>query len=289
MLNPESSPCRRYLKKKVSYGALLLDFLQNRLPFDQIKRVIEIGGGYGYLMKAFVDQYPDLSVTMLDISPFLLSKQKETLKDYAVRFYEADFISCESGLVRGQDLAILNENVGDFPTITSIGPEVFEKPPALLSPVLKQVRSFFDAYDFTKPEADSFHFNLGALQAIQKLCAAGIPYLFISEHSCEAEVPAAYADWVQVHSTGRPEKISLHGHAEYSIQFSYLEKMARAFQYQSHRGPLADFIKPDFSGSLHALLRAPDRQSDEVEIIRHFTEDLFKYEYLLLCRETTMG
>jgi hypothetical protein len=284
-LYPESSPCRRFLKKNASYGVLLFDFLQSFLPFHRIKQVIEIGGGYGYLMKDLLARKPHLTVTMLDISPFLLNKQKKHLKNDTIQYQERDFLNYEPGLLRGQELAILNENMGDFPTITHINREIFQTSPGLLEPALEQVRVFFDQYDFIKPESDLFHFNLGALQAVQKLCSAGVPYVFVSEHSCEALVPAAFADFIHIHSAGQPEKISLHGHAEYSIQFSYLEKMARCFQYQVVRGPLADFIKMDFSASLRALLRLPSTVNDEAEIIRHFVEDLFKYEYLLLLKE----
>ncbi len=287
-LYPESSPCRRFLKKNASYGALLFDFLQDLLPFERIRQVIEIGGGYGYLMKDLLDRNHHFIVTLLDISPFLLNKQKKYLKNYAIQYQEGDFLNYEPSLLRGQDLAILNENMGDFPTVTHINQEIFQTPPDLLEPALEQVRAFFDQYDFVKPESDPFHFNLGALQAVQKLCQAEVPYIFVSEHSCEAAVPDAFVDFIHIHSAGQPEKISLHGHAEYSIQFSYLEKMARCSGYQVARGPLADFIKLDFNASLCALLRLPSTVNDEAEIIRHFVEDLFKYEYLLLLKETTV-
>jgi len=287
-LFPESSPCRRFLNKNAAYGVLLSDFLRGFLPFERIGRVMEIGGGYGYLMKDLLGQNRALAVTMLDISPFLLDKQREALQGYPAQFQQGDFLNCEPEWLRGRDLAILNENIGDFPTMTDIPQEVFQSPPDLLEPALKQVRDFFDQYALVKPAAESFHFNLGALQAVRKLCLAEVPYIFVSEHSCEARVPEVYADLIRIRSAGQPEKISLYGHAEYSIQFSYLEKMARASGYRAIRGPLADYIKMDFNDALCSLLRSPCAVNDEAEMVRHFVEDLFKYEYLLLLKEPTI-
>jgi hypothetical protein len=61
--------------------------------------------------------------------------------------------------------------------------------------------------------------------------------------------------------------------------------MARAFYYQTLRGPVADFIKVRFDRRLQAAMTSPGILSDDQEIMRQFTEDLFKYEYLLLLKE----
>jgi len=50
------------------------------------------------------------------------------------------------------------------------------------------------------------------------------------------------------------------------------------------RGPLADIIPLEMTNRLKCCLAAPAARTDEDEIIRHFVEDLFKYEYLLLTK-----
>ena len=76
----------------------------------------------------------------------------------------------------------------------------------------------------------------------------------------------------------------LRGHDEYTIRFSDLEKIARAFQYRIIRGPFADFLEVDFSGQVGYILRTEFSQKDEHEVIRHFVGDLYKYEYLILLK-----
>ena len=55
-LYPENTPLRRLLRSNDSYGHHLYDYLRKLLPMERIQRVIEIGGGYGYLMKGFLER-----------------------------------------------------------------------------------------------------------------------------------------------------------------------------------------------------------------------------------------
>lgn len=117
---------------------------------------------------------------------------------------------------------------------------------------------------------------------MEKLCASGIPHIFLGEHSCEAVVPEALRLPIHIESAGTPEKISLKGHDEYSIQFSYLQKVAEAFGYACVRGPFADFIPFKITEKLRSIMVSQGRSSDDDEIICQFIEDLYKYEYLIL-------
>lgn len=78
--------------------------------------------------------------------------------------------------------------------------------------------------------------------------------------------------------------ISLKGHREFTIKFSYLQKIAEMLNYTSRRGPFADFLPLDFNDRVKTALRMLTPQSDNQEIIRQFVYDLFKYEYLILIR-----
>ena len=286
-LYPEKTPIRRVLARNDSYGHLLYEYLNRFIPMNNVKKIIEIGGGYGYLMKDFLDCDRSLEPCMLDISPFLLQKQKETLEKHHVAYREEDFLETDTVFLREFDLAILNENLGDFPTLVNLNQEIFQLSSVTASHELEQAIYLFERYQLDRPLSETFHFNLGALQALEKLCASGIPYIFLGEHSCEAHVPETLRLPVHIESTGTPERISLKGHDEYSIQFSYLQKVAEAFGYTCVRGPFADFIPFTITEELQSMMASQGRFSDDDEIICQFIEDLYKYEYLVLVNAKT--
>jgi len=76
----------------------------------RVKKILEIGGGYGYLMKDFLQcvNNDGLEISMLDISPYLLEKQKETLTKFPVVFNNEDFLETDSAYLSTFDLVILN-------------------------------------------------------------------------------------------------------------------------------------------------------------------------------------
>ena len=280
---PENSPCRRVLENGDSYGAMLFRFLEKHVPMGKITRVLEVGGGYGFLMKDFLDAARNLRVTMLDISPFLLERQKEILGDRGVTFMLGDFLSTEPPIPDGVDLVIMNENLGDLPTVLDMTTEDLERDDG--DPVLAEVRYFFRTFDLPPPATSPFNVNLGALQAVRKICEAGVPRVFLSEHSCEASAKGEPASLLSLSPSGNPERIRLRGHDEYTIRFSCLEAVAKRYGYRTLRGPLADYLPPIISDEVRFLLTSGASRRDEDEIIRQFIDDLYAYEYLLLIKE----
>lgn len=248
---------------------------------------MEVGGGYGYLMKDFLDRDNSLQPCMLDISPFLLQKQKETLSQHNVSYREEDLLETDPSILTGFDLAILNENLGDFPTLTNLNQIIFQLSSDITDPIMLTTFSLFEKYDLELPEGEGFNLNIGAIQALEKLCGSGIQYIYLGEHSCEAIVPEALRPFIRIESTGNPEKISLMGHDEYSIKFSHLKQVAHALNYTSICGSFADFIHIDFTEDLRFIMASQGRFSDEGEMICQFVEDLYKYEYLILIKNTT--
>ena len=119
---------------------------------------------------------------------------------------------------------------------------------------------------------------------VDKLCRAGVPLIYLSEHSCEARAPEAFAAYLKIFPTGIPERISLKGHAEYTIKFSHLQNIAQIRGYQVIRGPLADFLVLDLTPKALLALRMAVPATDEQEILQQFIYDLYKYEYLVLIR-----
>ena len=287
LLAAPDSPCRAIPGISASYGELLADYLRQFIPFSKVSHLVEVGGGYGLLMKDLLCCHPFPRVTMIDISSRLLAHQQARLKHYPtpISFREEDFLDTPPELLSGADLVILNENIGDFPTLSDLDRERLRNCSEHDDGMPGTVRAFFEEYRLPLPDSGTFHFNIGALQALEKLCRADVPYIFLSEHSCEATVPAEYRDMIRVSSPGDPECIHLMGHDEFTIRFSYLEQMADRFGYRIKRGPVADFIPFRMTPRVRAILKAPSPWRDEDEIVRYFLADLFKYEYLLLCKD----
>lgn len=279
-LYPETSPCRKALKSNKSFGVLLYHYLGDMFPWNNIHNILEIGGGLGNLMRDFLSLNPHLKATMLDISPRLLVKQKELLQGLAVDFREMDILQIAAGTLSPFDLVIMNENLGDLPALVA---DPANRPlPADNSASFQRANYFIKKYQL--PVAGSENINIGALEIMEKLCIAGIKYIYLGEHSCEAVVPGYLKSYLHIAAPGNPEKISLKGHDEYTIKFSCLQKIAQEFNYKVVRGPFADFLELDLTDQVRTALRLPVPHTDEQEIIRHFVYDLYKYEYLILIK-----
>lgn len=284
-LAPRESPCRRIVGQNKSYARLLYDFLGRFIDFPGIGHILEIGGGYGTVMECILRRHPCLKATMIDISPYLIGRQQERLRGYNVSYRREDFLETPPPTLLDIDAAIMNENMGDLPAVLDLDPEALLRPQThTCKDAINEVRYFFTRYRLRLPDGPSFHVNLGALKAVEKLCHAGIPHIFLSEHSCEATVPEPFRPYVKLHPRGSPQRIALKGHDEYTIQFSYLARIAQDNGYEIARGPIADFIPVEMTARLRSRMSAPAAVTDEDEIIRHFMEDLYQYEYLLLTK-----
>ena len=280
-LEPIESPCRKVLKSPHSFGQHLYNFLKGIIPINEIRIVLEIGGGMGYLMRDFLNLNPQMNAKMIDISPYLLTKQKETLQPFEVDFELADILAVPLKALSGFDLAILNENLGDMPTLIAEQ----EKDNASYQPiaeVMEKLEYFNKKYVLPLGLNKNEHINIGALEIVEKLCLTGIKYIYLSEHSCEASVPEEMKTYLSFTSPETPEMISLKGHKEFTIKFSYLQKIAKVLNYSTRRGPFADFLPLNFSDKVKTALRLTTPFNDEQEIIRQFVYDLYKYEYLIL-------
>jgi len=281
-LYPENSLCRGVLKSNASFGVHLFDFLQRIIPFAALKNVLEVGGGLGYLMKDFLRLAPHLQATMLDISPFLLQKQKETLAGLPVRFVEMNFLKVTTAQIRSFDLAIFNENLGDFPTLV-YNPNVSREDNEGTSRSLNKIFDYEEEYslEFTPTE----NINIGAMEVVERLCGAAIPYIYLSEHSCETSADHPSLPHLKFRASGSPERIDLQGHSEYTVKFSHLQTIARAFHYKVFRGQYRYILPIDFNDKVKAALRSSPPLTDEQEIIQHFVYDLYKYEYMILVND----
>jgi len=77
----------------------------------------------------------------------------------------------------------------------------------------------------------------------------------------------------------------LQGHTEFTIKFSHLQTIARAFHYKVFRGQYIDILPIDFNDKVQAALRSSTPLSDQQEILQHFIYDLYKYEYMIMTHD----
>lgn len=278
-LQPDQSPCRLALQDAASFGVHLFRFFEKHFPMRQVKSILEVGGGMGYLLKDLLKLTPDACATALDISPYLLQKQKEALEGLRVDFRHMDFLDMPAPALRDFDLIILNENLGDFPTLVWSEKDL-QPSDSATERFLQDKCELEKRYDL--PFSTQAPINIGALKIVENICKSGISYAYVSEHSCEASHTDPAFPRLNFSAAGAPEKIALKGHAEYTIQFSYLEKMARALGYRVFRGPYIDILPLNLNQRVRTALMSATPISDEQEILQHFVYDLYKYEYLML-------
>ncbi len=280
-LDPGNSPCRNILQIDASFGVHLYRFLEKIISLKKVKRIMEVGGGLGYLMRDFLDLNTQFKATMLDISPYLIKKQQENLQGLKVNFCQKDILKMDSRAFAAYDLIILNENLGDLPTLVAYTGKArnFEE---IAASYLKKKTYFSKKYEMAFAATENI--NIGAMILLENICRAGVEYVYCGEHSCESCAPEYLKSYVDIKPSGIPEKIPLKGHDEYTIKFSYLQKIAERFHYKVRRGPMADFLPLKINSKVLTALRLVTAFTSEQEIIRQFVYDLYKYEYMILIK-----
>jgi hypothetical protein len=282
-LEPADSPCRKALASPLSFGGHLYKFLEETVPLNHIRSVLEIGGGMGYLMRDFLAFNPQRRAKMIDISPYLLDRQKEAVASFNVDFELADISEVPSASISGFDLVIMNENLGDLPTMVA-GGEKQHGSNEIMSAMMQRIMYFNTKYDLPLGLNKDEHINIGAMEIVEKLCLAGTKYIYLSEHSCEAAAPEEMKAYILFPSPGNPERIPLKGHSEFTVKFSYLQTIAEMLNYETRRGSFADFLPLNLNDKIKTALRLTTPFTDEQEIIQQFVYDLYKYEYLILIK-----
>ncbi|MBP7341785.1 MAG: hypothetical protein GXY72_07675 [Deltaproteobacteria bacterium] len=282
-LEPPNSPCRGALRNPGTFGVQLFHFLKRFVPFSDLRTVLEVGGGLGYLMRDFLSLAPHLSASMLDISPYLLQKQKETLANRSVRFGRADFLTMSISDLKPFELVILNENLGDFPTLVT-DRDARGDADAETRYWVDKINDIEEEFSLDLDDGESI--NIGALCIVEKLCGARIPYIYLSEHSCEASMQNPNFPRHHFQGSGKPEKIPLKGHTEYTVKFSHLVAIARAFRYKVIRGQYVDILPLALNDRVRTAMRSGAPLSDEQEILQQFIYDLYKYEYLVFISDS---
>ena len=289
------------LEKPAAYGTLIAEYLQQEasLPL-KCGAIIEIGGGYGTLMAALLEVLKPRQVSMVDISPTLLEKQQERLTRHQISFHCEDLFSWLPTLKRPVDLLILNEIVGDFPTITELSRNslqaYLQKPqtepkttplPSTLSnrQLLNEAARLISTYNLNLDDLpETFNLNYGALLFIERLAETEVSRTFITEHGCDTILPYPFSLYpsIQPVSNLNPRRIQLKDHDEYNIRFDHLEQIAKALNFKVQRFHLMDLLKVRFDDEINYLLTSKRPINEEQEILLEFYEHIAEYQGILL-------
>ena len=302
-LGDGSGAFAKALEKPAAYGTLIAEYLQQvaSLPLE-CGEIVEIGGGYGTLMAALLKVLKPRQVTMVDISPTLLEKQQEHLARHPISFHCEDIFSWLPTLKRPVDLLILNEIIGDFPTITGLSrsslqaylqkpqaePETARAPACLNEQeLLNEAARLIATYNLKlKDLPETFNLNYGALLFIERLAKTKVARTFITEHGSDTIPPYPFSLYPAIQPAGdlNPRRIQLKDHDEYNIRFDHLEQIAKALSFKVQRFHLMDLLKVRFDDEINYLLTSQRPLNEEQEILLEFYEHVAEYQGILIER-----
>jgi len=268
------SPYMAALERPIPYGTLVGNALRNYGILVPGCSLCEIGGGYGTLMHGFLEAYASVvrRVCMVDLSPFLLKKQRTVLERWAhlVTFIHADAMEMVPALSQ-VDCFILNEMVGDLDTYRDC--DVGNLP--------QEVSELIDRYSLAIPSHGTFHFNYGALRLLEGLCERGIP-AFIVEHSSDPIIPD---DMTYLHrdlvADGFPREIQLRGHSEFTIRFAHLVKVAEYWGRKVVTGSLIDLVGLKRTPDMRFIFMARACATERHEVIFELLDHIREYRWLI--------
>jgi len=274
LANP-SSPHAQALGFSKSYGALLGDFLREKALLKSRATILEIGGGYGSLMDGLLSSYGSVihKAIMMDLSPLLLKKQRQRLKDHRakVSFIQADIHELP-GIKGALDLIIINEVIGDLDVATDLDP----------CNLPDDVSALIETYGLEFPREERFNLNVGAIRLVETICRLGIP-AFISEHSSDPIIPDAMpylATGLSLDSF--PRQIRLHAHNEYTIRFSHLVKVARTLGKKARTGSLVEMLGGEMLPCWRFVFSSHACSTDRQELIYEFLDHVREYRWLII-------
>ena len=296
----------RALEKPAAYGRLLGEFLLEETTLSRTGgTIIEVGGGYGTLMSGLLQVLSPSRITMIDISPLLLDRQRETLAGISAgtRFVRDDIFTWLARERPESELIILNENCGDFPTLTDIDKQELSSlptaswlapgdipPPGKLTPqqFCAEAARVITTYDLDIIDLPPrFNLNYGALRLLELLAATTINNAFICEHGSDTILPWPFSLFPSIQPPGNhinPRRISLKDHDEYNIRFDHLEQAAKKLGFTVKRSHLIEMLKLRFDDEIDYLLREGKPESEEQEILLELYEHISEYQVMLLTR-----
>jgi hypothetical protein len=274
-LSEISGPYMKFLENPKPYGAIIGDFLIRRNMLGAGARIMEIGGGYGSLMNGLLQAHGSLvqKVFMVDLCGRLLRKQREKLRNFQdkVSFIQADVHDLIHAL-RGVDLIIMNEVIGDLDTLTGINP----------GDLCRQAFKLISSHNLPFPREETFCLNIGAIRLVEAICSKGIP-AFISEHSSDPVIPEDMSFLTRdLDLDSFPREIRLSGHSEYTIRFSHLLQVAESSGKKPSTGSLLELVGIKNSPAWRFIFLSNACSTDEQAAALEFLDHIREYRWLTI-------
>lgn len=294
------SPYMNALKTRRLYGDTISDLFKANSILKANARILEVGGGYGRFAARLLENYPDISMVMADVSPVFLHRQKGLLSRFGAR---VDFVNSDIfeylDICDEFDLIVANEVVGDLPAIVDIKKtDLIEFIESGKFPECIDVEGedcLFQARDFVqnlKIEIDGennivpdvINLNTGAMEFIS-MAMKKTPALWVSEHSSDYEIPKSMAGMFRDTMIDRwPKKIILFKHNEVSICFEHLKRGIKNSGYKYTGGSLMELLNVRTDDEIRFILLSGSIANENHEIIGEFINHVKEYQWLLVQR-----
>ncbi len=279
------TPYQAALERPAPYGVLIARYLARMTRRREWGTVVEVGGGYGSLMSAFLEEADARRVVMVDVSPRFLHEQRKALQGVQTAvFEECDATAYFRALPEPVDLVIANEVLGDFPTVTGLRSDAVRAAleGGAADPLTRKVAEKVGRYRLDLSGApDPFAFNLGAVEFLEAL-AGRARVVFLTEHSADPVLPERYAFLPLPDGSGFPRRIPLKDHDEYTVKFGHLEAVARHLGFRVHRFHLAEVVGLRADGGIRSMVQAGVALSDATEAVIEFCAHIPEYEGVVL-------
>lgn len=288
------SPYMLALKKKRRYGDTISDLFRENDILKSKSRVLEVGGGYGRLAERMLKNFPDISMTLVDVSPIFHGRQREHLSPFGdrVEFINSDIFEYldKAG---DFDLIITNEVLGDLPAIVDIRREdliEFNRSEELPHSIDESGAEYLsDALDFInnleidmESAPEIINLNTGALKFIS-MAMERTQALWISEHSSDFEIPESMSEMFREEGGDKwPKKIVLFNHNEVSICFDHMKRGIENLGYRHKRGSLMELLKVRDDNEIRFILLSGSIAGETHEIIGEFINHVKEYQWLLV-------
>ncbi len=282
------------LKKKRTYPDIICDLFSKEKLIKPNSKILEVGGGYGNLAYGILSRFSDIEMTMVDISPVFMERQKQRLSHFGgrVKFFLYDILEfLRSG--ESFDLIIANEVLGDLPAIVDIDKLMLldfidtGKAPDNIGAekvdYLIDAKEFIEGLDISPDSApDNINLNTGAIKFVEEAMKK-TDHLWISEHSSDYEIPVSMTEMLRnTKADTWPKKIILFGHTEVTLHFGHIKRFIEKSGFKYQGGSLVDLLGVRADDEIRYILLSGSIANDTHEIIGEFVNHVVEYQWLLI-------
>ncbi len=234
-----------FLEEGRPYGEIIARrILEKGLIRSESPSIVEVGGGLGDLANSaipvFLEKYPNLIYSMVDISPALQKAQQRATSQYDghVKHLTGNAEDLRKA-VSGVNLLISNEMLADLTAIVDIPKDADEEGKHPFKdeskPWWQIAREYINKYRLQMPSENDYtiwRINYGAFRFLENLPSV------LSDNG---------AAFLVEYGTDYTKRVGLRGHNEYSINVPHFIKVAECNGFSVETGSLDQLLGIDSS------------------------------------------